>query len=89
MSDVSSISASGFLFQVDGTDLGLANPVTLTVTVAPDARALLVEGTTETMLPVSALMSVVAGLAPDARVKVEGILTAGVNFLATEVVLIP
>ncbi|MCZ6794599.1 MAG: DUF5666 domain-containing protein [Planctomycetota bacterium] len=87
--DVSAISVDSFSMTSDGTDLGLANPVTLTVRVQPETRILLVQQNAETMLRLAELPALLSSVAPSARVKVEGVLGGSSELLATEILIIP
>lgn len=87
-SDVSSISGSTFVMTADGSDYGLGNPVTLTIVVQQEAKILLVQNDTKTMILYADLDAQLSNLALTARVKVEGVLS-GSDLLATEILLIP
>lgn len=88
-SDVSAIAANSFMMTADGTELGLGDPVTLTIDIRPETEILLVENSTRTVIDPTEFPGVLTALAGTARVKVEGILSDGSNLLATEVLLIP
>lgn len=88
-SGVSSILGSSFQMIGDGTGLGLGNPVTLTVLVAPTTRTALVQGATTTLVPPADVAATLSGLAGSAKVEVEGTLSGSGQLEAVKIVLKP
>ena len=88
-SEVTSIGTNSFVMEGDGTDLGLGNPVLLTIKVRSETRILLVLDGTQIGVSLTDLPATLTALPDTARVKVEGVLEGPVTLLATEIVLRP
>jgi hypothetical protein len=88
-SAVSSIGASSFFMTGDGTNLGLSNPVGLTVLATADTKIVLVQSNQCTQVPLSGLASTLANLSGSAQVKVRGVLSDASTVAASEIVLKP
>jgi hypothetical protein len=87
---LSNISSTGFdLANVDGSDLGLGNPVNVTVTVSSETETVLVQNGVSTGISQANLAATLSGLAAGAIVNVEGYFDSGSgNVVASEIVLV-
>lgn len=77
------------LNNVDGTDLGLANPVSVTVTTSSETETVLVQNGVSTEISQANLAATLSGLASNTVVKVEGYHdSVSSNVIASEIILI-
>lgn len=83
------MTASFDLNNVDGSDLGLANPVSVTVTTSAETETVLVQNGVSTEISQANLAATLSGLASSAVVKVEGYYdSVNGNVIASEIILI-